>query len=84
MNIVKWIEALRSNMKGLRNVLIAYLIAVIAFDIILPRDPHHAHYWIDFFRAYWGIFTVVGCFLLIKVGKGVAHLFLSKDTDYYG
>jgi hypothetical protein len=25
----------------------------------------------------------VGCFILIKVGKGIAHLFLSKDEDYY-
>jgi hypothetical protein len=26
----------------------------------------------------------VGCFLLIKVAKGIAHIFLSKDVDYYG
>ena len=71
-------------MKTLKKVLIAYLVAVVIFDVVLPRDEVHAHYWIDKVFAFWTAFSIVGCFLLIKIGKGIAHLFLSKDEDYYG
>jgi hypothetical protein len=82
--IVQWIDALRANMKTLKRVLIAFLAAVGIFDILIPRDPHHVYYFFDKIPVYWAAFGVVGCFLLIKVGKGIAHLFLSKDEDYYG
>ncbi len=84
MDFVKYIDLLRKNMKTLKKVLIAYLVAVVIFDLVLPRDEAHAHYWIDKVFAFWTVFSIVGCFLLIKIGKGIAHLFLSKDEDYYG
>lgn len=71
-------------MKGLKIALVIYLILLLLFDVAIPRDEAHAHYMIDKIRLYWAVFGVVGCFLLIKVGKGIAHLFLSKDEDYYG
>ncbi len=82
--IVKYIDFLRNHMKGLKRVLIAYLLAVAVFDALLPRDEAHAHYFVDKIPLYWTIFGFAGCILLIKVGKGIAHLFLSKDEDYYG
>jgi hypothetical protein len=82
--IVGWIDALRRNMKTLKRVLIGFLVLVGAFDAILPRDEAHAHYLIDKIPVYWAAFGFVGCFILIKVGKGIAHAFLSKNEDYYG
>jgi hypothetical protein len=79
--IVSWIEALRTNLKTLKKVLIAYLVVLVLFDVALPR--HDAHYIIDKVWAFWTIFGIVGCFLLIKVGKGIAHAFLSKDEGFY-
>jgi hypothetical protein len=69
-------------MGALKKVLIAYLIALVLFDVLLPRE--HAHYWIDKVYAYWTLFGGIGCFILIKVAKGAAHLFLGKDEDFYG
>jgi hypothetical protein len=83
MNLLKYIEYLRTNIKTLRNILMGFLAVLILFDLVIPRDAHHSHYFIDRIRAYWTIFGVVGCFLLIKIGKGIAHLFLSKDEDFY-
>ena len=80
--ILGWIEYLRRHMKTLIHVLIAYLIVLVLYDVLLPRGE--AHYWIDRFRAFWTIFGIVGCYILIKVAKGIAHAFLSKDEDYYG
>jgi hypothetical protein len=80
--ILKYIEFLRSHMAALKRVLIAYLVVLVIFDVILSRA--HAHYLIDKIYAFWTIFGIVGCFLLIKVAKGIAHTFLGKDEDFYG
>ncbi len=81
--IVSSITYLQRHLKGLRNVLIVYLLALLVFDAVLPRHPEHAHYLIDKIPDYWAAFTALGCFIMIKVGKGIAHLFLSKNEDYY-
>ncbi len=80
--ILKYIELLRSHMGALKQVLIAYLVALVVFDVLLSRA--HAHYLIDKIYAFWTLFGIVGCFVLIKVAKGIAHLFLAKDEDFYG
>ena len=82
MKVVNYIDFLRRNMKGLVRVLIVYLIALVIFDVTLSR--HDAHYMIDNIYAFWTIFGIVGCFILIKVAKGIAHLFLGKNEDFYG
>ena len=83
MIFVKYIEALRNNMKTLKNVLIVYLIVLVVFDILIHLGKH-GHYFVDNIPAFWTIFGIIGCFLLIKVAKGIAHAFLSKDEDFYG
>jgi len=83
MDLVKYIEFLKKNIRPLRNILIGCLAVIILCDLVLPRDEAHGHYFIDRIRAYWTFFAIAGCFLLLKIGKGIAHLFLSKDEDYY-
>ena len=86
MNLLACIEALRRNMKTLKIILIVYLVVIALYDAMLVLFSHNAHarFWTDKFPIYWTLFAIVGCFLLIKVGKGIAHLFLSKDEDFYG
>ena len=83
MKIVEIIDALKRNIKLLRLVLVLLLAALAAGDAVF-RLHYHGHYRIDSFPAFWAIFGAVGCFIMIKVAKGIAHLFLSKDEDYYG
>jgi hypothetical protein len=75
------IGTLRENLRTLKIVMIVYLMILVVFDVLLPRAD--AHYLIDKVYAYWAMFGAVGCFLLIKFSKGLAHLLLSKDEDYY-
>jgi hypothetical protein len=82
MNVVKILEYLREKAALLKNALFLFLGALVLFDILLSRE--HAHYFVDKIYAFWTLFALVGCFVLIKVSKGIAHLFLSKDEDYYG
>jgi len=81
MKLAEWIGTLRENLKILKTVMIAYLAVLVVFDVFLSRE--HAHYLIDKIYAYWSLFGLVGCFLLIKFSKGIAHLFLAKDENFY-
>ena len=80
--ILNIMETLRKNAAALKKAFFILLAALVVFDVLLSRKD--AHYFVDAIWAYWTLFTVVGCFVLIKFAKGVAHMFLSKDEDYYG
>jgi hypothetical protein len=82
MNVLKIIEYLRANAARLKIAFFVLLGALVILDIFVPRE--NAHYFVDKIYAFWTFFALAGCFLLIKVSKGIAHLFLSKDEDYYG
>jgi len=82
MDVLKIIEYLRGKLAALRIAFFVFLGAVVLFDILIPRGD--AHYFVDAIYAFWTFFALIGCFLLIKISKGVAHLILSKDEDYYG
>ena len=82
MNAVKILEYLKERAALLRNAFFVFLGALVLLDILLPRED--AHYFVDKIYAFWTLFALAGCFLLIKISKGIAHFFLSKDEDYYG
>ena len=81
MKLAELIGTLRKNLRTLKIVMIVYLAVLVVFDVFLSRED--AHFIIDKIYAYWAIFGTIGCFLLIKFSKVVAHLFLSKNEDYY-
>ncbi len=81
MKLADMIETLRKNLKTLKTVMLVYLAVLVVFDVLLSRE--HAHYLIDKIYAWWAMFGVVGCFVLVKFSKGIAHLFLSKDENFY-
>ena len=82
MNVLKIIEYLRGKAALLKTAFFLFLGALVLLDILLPRED--AHYFVDKIYAFWTFFALAGCFLLIKISKGIAHFFLSKDEDYYG
>jgi len=83
MNVLKYIEAMRINLNTLKKVLIIYLIILVIYDIVIHIGAH-GHFFVDNIPGFWTIFGGIGCFILIKVAKGIAHTFLSKDEDFYG
>lgn len=83
MNIVNMIESIMKNSSSWKKICFIALGLLVVMDAVLPRGEE-AHYFVDKIPAFWTIFTLVGCLLLIKVSKGIAHLFLGKDEDYYG
>ncbi len=82
MNVLKIIEYLIAKAAPLKVIFFVFLGALVLFDVFLPRE--NAHYLVDKIYVFWTLFSLAGCFLLIKISKGIAHLFLGKDEDYYG
>jgi hypothetical protein len=76
--IIEWI---RQNPKIVRRVFFAWIVFVIIFDLLYSRDK--AHFLIDKIYLFWSIFGLAGCYLLIRVSKGLAHTILGKDENYY-
>jgi hypothetical protein len=81
VKVLRIIEYLRGKTLQLKIAFYTFLGILVLLDVFLPRE--HAHYFVDKIYAFWTFFALAGCFLLIKVSKGIAHLFLSKDEDYY-
>ncbi len=82
MKVVYIIEYIIRNARRLKTLFFLCLGLLVLLDILLPRE--NSHYFVDKIYAFWTFFALVGCFLLIKISKGIAHLFLAKDEDYYG
>lgn len=81
MMLLNIIEYLRRNAGTVKRVFFVCLGLLVVLDIFLPREI--THYFVDKMPAFWTLFTLAGCFLLIKISKAIAHLFLAKDEDYY-
>lgn len=78
----KAIQYLRDHLKTLRNGLYGLMALAIVADIFLPR--HEPHFFGDKIPGFWSVFGLVGCLVLIKVMKGLAHTLLGQREDYYG
>jgi hypothetical protein len=81
MKLIQMIECMKKNDSLMKKGFYVFLFIIVVFDVVIPREE--SHYFVDTFFTFWTLFTLAGCFLLIKVSKGIAHLFLAKDEDYY-
>jgi hypothetical protein len=82
MNWAQPMEFLRNHLKVLIWILYGIMAAAMVFDILIPR--HEAHFFGDKIPVFWSAFGFVGCIILIRVMKGLAHTVLMKKEDYYG
>jgi hypothetical protein len=68
----------------------------IVFDVIVKVfHAHHAEHgehltwaekiyiWAETIPAFWTIFGIIGCFLLIRIMKGLSHKVLMRKEGYY-
>jgi hypothetical protein len=81
MKILSILEFLRSRTGQLKKLFFAFLALLVVLDVIIPRE--HAHFFVDKIPAFWTAFTVIGCYLLARFSKGLAHTILGKKEDFY-
>lgn len=77
----EWIGRLRERSHILKVVFFAVLAGVVAFDFLIERPK--AHFFGDEIIGFWSIFGLLGCLALIVVFKGLSHVWLEKEEDYY-
>jgi hypothetical protein len=82
MNWANPIQKLRDNLPILKKLLYLLMAAAIVFDIL--NRPHEVHFFGDKIPAFWSVFGLVCCVLMIRIAKGIAHAWLMKKEDYYG
>lgn len=78
-NLVVIIEALRS--KTVKRAAYMVLILLVVVDFFIPR--HETYFWGDNIPAFWSLFGLIACVLIIVVSKWIGHHGLMKDEDYY-
>jgi drug/metabolite transporter (DMT)-like permease len=75
------IEWLRERSGILKGFFFAFLVFAVAFDFLIER--HDPHFWGDEIIGFWSLFALLGCLGLIVVFKGISHVWLQKEEDYY-
>ena len=84
MNLARLIDFLRHRLQTVVRVGIAGLIVLVALDTIPGLiDKEHAHTAAEHLPAFWAVFGLVGCLLLVVVAKTLGHLGVSTREDYY-
>ncbi len=75
------IEWLRERTKILKGFFFAFLVFAVVFDFLIERPE--PHFWGDEIIGFWSIYGFFGCLTLIVVFKGLSHVWLQKEEDYY-
>ncbi|MDL1956619.1 MAG: hypothetical protein LWW95_06165 [Candidatus Desulfofervidus auxilii] len=57
-----------------------FIVFLLGFFI---HPEHEAHYFWQKIPVFEGIFGFIGCIVLIIFSKGLGHLFLEREEDYY-
>ncbi len=79
--IVKFLTYLRERPVFLKWFLVSILAFSVVYDLFVDR--HHAAFWGDHLVGFWAVFGFVGCLAMIVFCKGLSHVWLERDKDYY-
>jgi hypothetical protein len=84
MNLLRLIEFLRDHLRTVVRIAIAVLVVLVLLDAVPAIvDKEHAHTVAEHIPAFWSVFGLLGCLLLVIVSKTFGHLFVSRSEDYY-
>lgn len=72
---------LRQRTTALKYIFFLGCAATVVFDCFAGR--HHAHFWGDGIRGFWALFAFFGCLSMIALFKGIYHVWLMKEPEYY-
>jgi hypothetical protein len=75
------LEYLNKHSKVLRNLFFAFLMGTVVYDFFAKR--HGTHFFGDLIMGFWSVFGILGCLGMIVVCKGLSHVWLEKEEDYY-
>lgn len=84
MNLARLIDFLRNRLQTVVRVGIAVLVILVVLDTVPGLiDKEHAPTAAEHLPAFWAVFGLVGCLLLVVFAKTFGHLGVSTREDYY-
>ena len=84
MNLARLIDFLRDRLQTVVRISLAVLVLLVVFDTIPGLiDKEHAHTAAEHLPAFWAVFGLLGCLLLVVLAKVFGHLGISTREDYY-
>jgi len=79
--MVRLLTYLNERSHILKWVFFAFLALTIVFDFFAKR--HGSHFFGDSIFGFWSVFGALGCLGMIVFCKGLSHVWLEKEEDYY-
>lgn len=79
--MVRLIGCLRDRVGLLKGLFFLWLAFTVLFDFMAHR--HEPHFFGDAVIGFWAGFGLLGCLAMGVVCKGIYHLWLMQDEDYY-
>ncbi len=77
----KLIGFLRYQSGLLKWLFFLWLVFSIIYDFMAIR--HEPHFFGDSIIGFWSAFGLLGCLAMGFICKGIYHLWLMQDEDYY-
>ena len=79
--MVRLLDFLNRHSNVLKILFFVFLALFVALDFYAER--HHSHFFGDSIIGFWALFGVFGCLGMIVFCKGLSHVWLMKEEDYY-
>lgn len=79
--MARWIGYLRERAHIVKRLFFAFLVFAVVFDFLIHR--HEPHFFGDQIIGFWSLFGLLGCLGMIIVCKGLSHVWLEREEDYY-
>jgi len=79
--MVRLLKYLNERSHVLKWLFFAFLTLTVVLDFYAAR--HESHFFGDAIIGFWSLFGVLGCLGMIVVCKGLSHVWLMKEEDYY-
>lgn len=82
MRFVRFLEKMEKNREILNGVGLIVLGLLIIFDTIWV-GKEHAHTTVEQIPAFWSIFGLISCLVIIVFSKWLGHLGIMKRENFY-
>ncbi len=79
--MVKFIIYLRDHALVLKAVFFGILIPILVSDFFVTNDE--PWFWGDRITCFWALFAALGALLMVVLCKGICHVWLMRETNYY-
>ena len=84
MKLVQLIEFLRKRLKAVIWISYAVLALLVVLDALpFIVDKEHAHTKAEHWPAFWTMFGLLGCGVLVLISKLFGRSCVSRREDYY-